>query len=156
MQEFLRMPEKKDPKQQFHSVHPKRWPTLGPAICHVIDLWPALLECFLYYVPLKKHLKNAVLSAKYLKIVSYLKRKNVLAELKFVYSLSELLQNSQQHFRKTNPLCTLHAKLKNFLLTVLARLVKPDILMSLERQIDKLLFSPKSSFHCQISLVQSH
>jgi len=40
---------------------------------------------------LKKHLKNVVFSVKYLKIVSYLKRKDILAELVFMYSSSELL-----------------------------------------------------------------
>ena len=81
------MPEKKMSfYYSFIQYFPTRWLTLDHAFRQVVDQWLALSEYFLHYVPLKRHLKIVMSSEKYLKIVSYLKRKDMLTEFKFVGS----------------------------------------------------------------------
>ena len=78
--------------------------------------------------------------AKYLKIVSYLKREDTHAELKFVYSSSELFTKFTAAFsEERTPFVRCPCTAENFLLTVLAKLLKPDIIMFAEEISTRLL-----------------
>ena len=114
------------------------WLTLGPSVCWTIDHWLALLKYFLHCMPLKKHLKNAVTSAKYLKIVIYLKRKYMLAELKFVFIVWAFYEIQRNISDEQTP-CVCYSWWSEKLLTVLARLLKPDILISADEISTNLL-----------------
>ena len=76
----------KVPQRKFMKHVPIRWLTIGEAASRLIGQWPALIEYFLEFVPKKNCLEYLMSNAKYLKIVSWLKKQTMKAEIEFIVS----------------------------------------------------------------------
>ena len=64
------------PQHKFVKHVPTRWLTIREAASCLIKQWPALTEYFLEFLPKKNSLKYLMSNAKYLKILSWLKKAN--------------------------------------------------------------------------------
>ncbi len=117
----------KVPQLNFIKHVSSRWLTLQPAAARVLQQWDAIIEYFLKYIPTKAtHLMGTVTCKK---IVCFLKKKTIKAELCFVVSSASLFSEFTRYFQKEEPLIhLLYEHLKYLLLKLMTRICKSESL----------------------------
>nr|XP_042899394.1 uncharacterized protein LOC110283431 [Parasteatoda tepidariorum]XP_042899395.1 uncharacterized protein LOC110283431 [Parasteatoda tepidariorum]XP_042899396.1 uncharacterized protein LOC110283431 [Parasteatoda tepidariorum] len=117
--------KKKVPNLHFLKHVTSRWLTLEPAANRVLQQWDAIVEYFLNYIPSKQSRLMATIS--YKKILSFLQKKSMRAELNFICTSSSLFTKFTGLFQKEEPLIhVLFDEIKELLLTIMGRVCKTE------------------------------
>ena len=117
----------KVPQHKFVKHVPTRWLTIGEAASRLMEQWPALTECFLEFVPKKNSLKYLMSNAKYLKIVSWLKKQTMKAEIEFIISSAATFTAFTGVFQRQEPLIhVVHFELRRLCTVLLGQIVPAD------------------------------
>ena len=103
-----------------------RWLTLGPAAERLLSQWPAVIEYFLKFIPLKR--SNLVTTEKFKIISKYLKYPDIKVELQFLVESSELFTPFLKFFQESAPLVhCLYSEMKLLVKKLAGRICKKDV-----------------------------
>jgi hypothetical protein len=118
---------------------PSRWVTLLGACERIVEQFPAIMEYFLKFVPLKR--EKTVKSPLFKKIANYLRKDTCKAEVLFVISSANIFQPFLKRFQSEGPLMhVLYSSLNELVLSLVRRVSKSEGLPDCYEEIDETFF----------------
>lgn len=110
-----------------------RWLTLEPAANRVLQQWDAIVDYFLNFIPSKQSRLMGTIS--YKKIISFLQKKSIKAELIFISSSSSLFTKFTGLFQKEEPLIhMIHDEIKQLIITIMGRVCKKEAIFEFQKE----------------------
>lgn len=119
------------PHNRFIKHVASRWLTLEVAASRLLEQWPAILEYFLKYIPMKaEHIEK---TNTYKTIKNILNKQTIKAEIMFVIESSKLFCNFSKKFQRSVPLVhILYDELKYLIICIMIRFCKPTVVEKVE------------------------